>query len=106
MTWFAEARVFSGRPDPGWEVPPSLAGALTSLWEALPADGETPSPPPLGYRGCVLRDPGGREWAAYGGVVRLSVDGALRETRRDPGRVWERRLLASAPPGLLPPDLP
>ena len=61
---------------------------------------ERASPPALGYRGCFVRDPEGRTWTVYRELVTLSS-----ETRRDDERRFERRVLASAPAGTLPPPV-
>jgi hypothetical protein len=74
---------------------------VVRIWESLPAAGddeETPAPPDLGYRGCSVYGPGGRYWNGFDGLIR-SNDGQ----RRDPQRTFERLVLASAPPGFLPP---
>jgi hypothetical protein len=100
--WRAGASVFSGRRDPTWRVPVATAGELEQIWLSLPlAVNDTQPPGPgLGYRGCWLRDPHGREWRAFAGRVELT--GGSREVRRDRGRVFELRLLATAPAGVLP----
>jgi hypothetical protein len=84
-------------------VADTVATELYAVWEALdPWSAPPPAAPPLGYRGCVLRAPEGREWVAYGGAVTLTtVEGV--EVRSDAKRVFERRLLDSAPPNVLPP---
>jgi hypothetical protein len=96
--WRATAILYSGRPDPEWEVGPELARPLAEL---PPLEGEPPSAPPLGYRGVALISPGGARYEAYGGAVAFDH----RERRADPGRRFERSVLESAPPGLLPDGL-
>src|SRR5215208_5299024 len=101
--WSARVLVFSGRPDPTWSVAEAVATELYALWVALsPWSGTPPTPPPLGYRGCILRAPDGREWIAFGGVVTLATPEGV-EVRSDAERAFERRLLNTAPPNLLPP---
>ena len=103
--WTAGASVFSGRPDPTWEVKPALGARLEKIWFSLKAEKIEPPPfPALGYRGCFLRGPRGREWFAFGGVVELRSM-SRSEFRRDPSKRFERTLLESAPAGLLPPWL-
>src|SRR5262245_21749479 len=95
-SWTAEARVFSGRPDPSWPVPDALADDLTALWVTLePWQGPPPEAPQLGYRGVHLTD--SVLYEAYGGCVTCAGD-----ARRDEERAFERAILASAPPGVLP----
>jgi len=99
--WTAELLAFSGRPDPTWGVPLEVASRLERSWEQLSEaeDRSDDRHPVLGYRGCVLVAPDGRRWLASGGIVSLR-GGA---SRHDPGRMWERELLASAPAGTVPP---
>src|SRR3982074_105884 len=97
--WIAGALVFSGRRDPTWPVPAGVGRHLEQLWSGLPPwSGERPRPPDLGYRGCTLTAPDGRVWAAFREVVTLAND-----SRHDSEREFERTLIASAPPGILPP---
>lgn len=106
--WTAGACVLSGRPDPVWELPDDVAQPLVHIWDALETIvGVMAVPPGLGYRGCWLRDPQGRRWHAFDGSVRLSAPEG-ESLRADPGRTFERTLIASAParlpvrlPGLL-----
>lgn len=100
----AGVHLYSGRPDPTWEVKASVAERLSRYWRSLePRQGGFPSAAPLGYRGCFLQRPG-REWLAYGDAIMLKKDGAS-EVRLDKERRFEKVLLASAPAGLLPPSL-
>jgi len=104
--WLAKALVFSGRPDPAWVIPSSTAEELLRLWAELPSStGRRPSPPPLGYRGCLLQAPDGRTWESFRGKVTLN-DGHMTQTRDDPDRRFEQLLLATAPPDTLPPFPP
>jgi|SRR4029077_523310 len=105
--WRAGALIFSGRRDPVWSVAPDVAHELEGIWEPLPVSnspGLAVSAPPLGYRGCFLRNPDGTEWSAFAGIVTCrSGTGAV--SRRDIGREFERAVLATAPAGVLPSDL-
>jgi hypothetical protein len=100
------AFVFSGRPDPEWEVPAEVRTSLQKFWSALtPGASALPPAPPLGYRGCALRCPPDDEWLAYGGVVSHTVASGAVDFRLDPERTFERLLLSTAPAGALPPKL-
>lgn len=94
--------VFSGRPDPAWPLGADEARTLLAVWDSLEpyGGGAAPHAPPLGYRGSFLRG-GGREWTAYRGAVTLTEGGAA-ETRRDPGRRFERLIISAAPQGAVP----
>lgn len=101
-SWTAGVKVFSGRPDPQWKLSPASARRLEALWQSLERFERTPpAPPPLGYRGCFTCEPSGRRWDAYQGAVTLSGPG-VHELRYDPPRAFERCVLESAPPGVLP----
>jgi hypothetical protein len=99
----ARAFVFSGRPDPAWEVKPRVVQELQKIWRTLkPENVELSQQPSLGYRGCFLKCPGERQWTAFDGLVFLKT-ARRSQLRRDVERRFERTLLASAPPGKLPP---
>lgn len=103
--FIAGASVFSGRPDPTWPVDAEFAARLQQLWNSLPSyGGSLPAAPPLGYRGCFLRDEIGAQWFAYRGVVKFTSL-PHSETRTDQDRQFERLLFSSAPTGLIPPQL-
>lgn len=96
------ASIFSGRPDPTWNVGEKVAKKLEEIWGSLePWTGKHPSSPPLGYRGCFLRCKPDIEWFAYKGVVTLKIY-KVSESRIDKDKKFERVLLSSAPKGLLP----
>ena len=91
--WTAGALLYSGRRDPIRTVPSEIAQRLLKIWDsAEPWTGDRPAPPPLGYRGCFLRDSGNRQWHAFGGVITMSAGGAT-ESRRDPEGKFEKLLL-------------
>lgn len=103
--WVGSALVYSGRRDPNWRVSNAIGEKLQRLWKKMPtAPKPGPDPTGLGYRGAVLRGPGGREWIAFGGVVSLRTPEGV-ETRRDSAMEFEKTLLASAPLGLLPEEM-
>ena len=104
-SWRASALVFSGRQSPTWPLANAQALALIGIWNGLPAtDAAMPNAPALGYRGSILDDGTGREWRVHAGVV-VSTSGADIETRSDAERRFERALLATAPPGTIPPGI-
>lgn len=96
------ALIFSGRPDPAWPVPRHSVRQLQEIWKSLePWLGKPAVPPVLGYRGCLLRAPKGRQWFAYNGLVVLKAN-RHTEARRDREKRFEKTLLSSAPKGLIP----
>lgn len=100
----ATAFVFSGRPDPVWEISDAELRDLERLWNELPqvagqvAGDPTPA---LGYRGCRILWEGREEFLARGGIVTRERRGVV-EHRRDAARTFERAVLRTAPQGLLP----
>ncbi len=100
----ATAFVFSGRPDPSWDVPAEVVARLEALWAKSTVTDSVPAPPILGYRGSVLRIDQGAEYRAFGGVV-TRQRGQGEESRLDAGREFERLLVSTAPEGLLPDEI-
>jgi hypothetical protein len=67
---FVELDVFSGRPNPRWELDEQRTQELRQLVRRLtPAREAAPEPPGLGYRGFVYSDAGGQV-RVYRGYVR------------------------------------
>lgn len=91
--------LYSGRRDPEWTVPADAADALTTALEGLPelAEGEQ-APSRLGYRGAWLRTDDGSRVVVFNGLV-TTPGGRFRA---DPDRAFERAILDTAPPGVLP----
>ena len=86
-----ELDIFSGRPNPRWELDEPDAGELQRLQSSLPASGGTaPEPPPLGYRGFSYGIAGSTR--AYKGYVQ-TLQGILA----DPEFSVERFLLERLP---------
>lgn len=100
--WTVTALLFSGRPDPTWEVSAETAARLVRLWDGLGPGPQAPVPPALGYRGIRLVDPSGTVWQAYGGAVTRIGNG--KDHRSDPEGRWERMLKETAPPEVAFPD--
>lgn len=107
-----ELDVFSGRPNPRWELGPRDAARLRAMHRELTRSGiQLPGPPALGYRGMVY-EIDGRRWRAWGGALHGS-DGVWLDTQRG----IERFLVGTMPihyaalrdrlsrePGLAPPE--
>jgi len=76
------ALLYSGRPDPRWEINVAQLEHLKVIWNALTESHHPPhSPPALGYRGCVVR--GAR--CAQTGVVCLRRNGHFQGQYRRRG---------------------
>jgi hypothetical protein len=84
--------VFSGRPNPRWELDEKKGATLTRLEASLHrADRVPPAPPGLGYRGFKYTGPGGSN-VVYKGFVR-TPSGILA----DPLFAIERFLVGTLP---------
>ncbi len=71
-----ELDVFSGRPNPRWELDEQRSRELRQLERDLtPAREAAPEPPGLGYRGFVYSDASGQV-RAYRGYVEYSSNSA------------------------------
>jgi len=105
QAWAAGAHLYSGRPDPTWPLSLVQAEKLIRIWEGLEPIGEAPlAATRIGYRGCFASDGTGRVWLVRDGVAIQTAPGSST-VRKDTAREFERAILASAPPGLLPEDL-
>src|SRR5215467_12874902 len=102
LAYVGSASLFSGRPDPVWQIDEETGSRLEKLWNAMEQyHGPLPQSPPLGYRGCALKDSSNREWLAFEGVVTLRSP-SVSESRVDTDREFESLLLSSAPAGVIP----
>ena len=86
--------MFSGRPNPEWELPAAVERELAQLERGLRPRQPAREPPPLGYRGFVYRE-GRNARRAFDGI--LTIAGQSFE---DPQRHIERLLVASMPDAL------
>jgi len=79
-SWIGIARLFSGRPDPTWDVAAADVEQLQKIWDSLePWKGHIPRSAPLGYRGCEVHGPDRTELHAFGGVATMKGAGIRRE---------------------------
>ena len=87
-----ELDIFSGRPNPRWELDPRATGELRRLLRRLARSTATPPEPPgLGYRGFIWMD-GLESVRAYHGSVRTP-----RAVYADPSMTVEKFLLQRLP---------
>jgi hypothetical protein len=90
--------IFSGLPNPTWELSEQETQELMSRLEALPRTEKIVEPPTLGYRGIVVEGGSDRldgPLRIYRGTI-AAPDGA----RSDPDRSLETWLLETADPPL------
>jgi len=93
----AELDIFSGRPNPRWNLTAAQAAELQEVVDALPmTTAAAPENANLGYRGFIVSDAADTSWriVAYDGYV-VVTQGDRRETRKDDSRTTERWLLQS-----------
>jgi len=100
------ALLYSGRPDPRWEISEGQLTNVKHVWATLRLTKDRPPRAKLlGYRGCLVQCTRAQEWFAYCGVVMLTRGTHRPSYRLDPSGHFERTVLATAPPGLLPASL-
>jgi hypothetical protein len=91
-----EADIFSGRPNPSFDLNAEQSAALIALLQSLHTGGEPREPPGLGYRGFLIGDaeavlPGITRLRAFGGTVVSTSEQA--RVLSDPSRTVEQWLL-------------
>ena len=88
--------IYSGRPDPSWDLTDAQVAQVVNTIEALPVTAGTPPQGGLGYHGftIVRRSPGQADetLVAYRGTV-APLGSGTRTYRVDQGRTVERLLL-------------
>src|SRR5262245_50509919 len=91
-----EVDLFSGRPNPHWELSAAESGEVLALLDALPACPFGPPPESLAFRGFVLTIPGtGERIVSYrGNVWRLKPAG--NTCFRDSDRTLDQWLMSSS----------
>jgi hypothetical protein len=101
--WVCSAELYSGHSNPAWEIDEVTAGELINIWASLNgSDKDAERDSRLGYKGCLLRSPSNEEWFTYEGVVTLYKKGEPAESRLDPSRKFEKKVLANIPGGSMP----
>ena len=97
--------LFSGRPDPTWEIDESVMQELIKIWDSLvPVSEEIQPDPSLSYRGCLIQCIGDVQLLVFRHRITLRKGGKA-ETRKDKYRIIEKLIINSAPPGLIPSTL-
>jgi hypothetical protein len=102
LHWSAGVFLFSGRPDPEWNLEPIAVAEFMGIWHALDRSPVEPLDQTrvLGYRGCFIRNSQGELWAAFERVVTLDSPGH-KESRSDPAKKFEMKILATAPDSIM-----
>lgn len=106
--WIAGASLFSGRPNPSWQLDAAHVAQLIAIWDELKpaakASAAEDAGAHLGYTGCYISNDAGDRWTARNAHVIHQCANTV-EDRDDPLRRFEHAVLQSAPSGLLPPNL-
>lgn len=103
--YIGSLQIYSGRPNPVWDVPVETGIALENIWELLaPYTGVSHKHTRLGYSGCKMLVENGIEFLAFNGIVTRYQSGKV-ELRADQNRTFEKTILNTAPPGIIPDDL-
>jgi hypothetical protein len=100
-----EIDIYSGRPNPNWELPAEAAAGLMARIAALPAAAPWTAPDQLGYRGTIVRSPSNRLFHridVYRGLVKVELVDKSIKWHRDEHRTIEEWLLQGAPASELP----
>ncbi len=93
----AEAFIFSGRPNPQWELDPEQMKSWMQQWEeASYSDSEVQRPPVLGYNGCRLQKDEHSYWIICNSYVSFYGTNTVIN-KRDDDRRMELWLLHTAP---------
>ncbi len=101
--WVCGALIYSGRSDPQWTVSEQEAEHLVDLWNTLPiSKNRVVLPGILGYKGCFLSSSAKMKWVSFRGIVTCYRDGKIVESRTDTERVFERKILDTAPSDIIP----
>lgn len=92
-TMQVEIDLFSGRPNPVWDLTAAEVPALRARLEALPAGAPAALPNRLGYRGLragpLEVKPGAAEPVSANPIIALDVGGGvIKATRRDGTEVY------------------
>jgi hypothetical protein len=101
--WIGGAILFSGRSDPEWILEEEQIEQLIQIWNELPsAPGNIIIPNILGYKGCYISTRDKKKWITFRGKVTYYENNEAIESRIDTGRVFEKKIIATAPKDVIP----
>ena len=94
--WTVIALIYSGRPDPRWDLSEEQTDQFLSLWrQASNSETEVTIPSVAGYKGIRMLSPG-KQFLIYNGSMTV-IENQFRISKRDNQRSIERFLLNTAP---------
>ena len=101
--WIGGAILFSGRSDPEWILEEKHVEHLMQIWNGLPsAPGNIIIPNILGYKGCFISTNDKKKWITFRGKVTFYENDKAIESRIDTGRVFEKKIIDTAPKDVIP----
>lgn len=101
--WICGSLIFSGHHDPTWLISKDKAQEIIKIWDLLQASPKHLSIPKiLGYKGSFLLSSDKSKWNSFRGIVTLSKENIIIESRIDTERNFEKTLLDTAPPEAIP----
>ena len=97
IKWVVTAFLFSGRPNPQWELTAKQSAVWMNLWQqAATSSKDVERPSILGYTGCRLQYNEHSHWLIYNGCVSFyNKDSVV--SKDDKYKEMEKFLLQTAP---------
>lgn len=90
--------IFSGRPNPTWELEGNAADKIINHWQSLPSTDKVElHSPQLGYQGCRIDLNPYEHFVLFNGYGFSFKNGKQIEQRGDPGRKIEKMIINNAP---------
>ena len=94
--WTVIASIYSGRPDPRWEITDEQADRFMALWQEAPrSETEVLIPSISGYKG-IRMYAGEKQFLIYKEVI-TCMETKMRTSKKDKQRTIEMFLLNTAP---------
>jgi hypothetical protein len=102
MNCKAVCYIYSGRPDPGWELTNKQAEEAEKIWNSLKTTSTREVfPSILGYRGISITCEDGREFFVFNKKARGEINNKIT-WKVDEDRKLEKFLISTAPNGIFP----
>jgi hypothetical protein len=103
LYWVCGAHVYSGHTDPEWVISDKEAEHLIDIWGSLaPSSRRVVRPNILGYKGCFISSSMKMKWVSFRGIINCYKNGKFVESRFDAERIFEKKILDTAPDGTVP----
>ena len=100
FSWTVIASIYSGRPDPRWEIAEDQVDQFINFWQnAGLSQTEVTIPSKSGYKGLRLLGDD-KQFIIYNEII-TCIQKTLRTSKKDDNRIIERFLLNTAPDPIL-----